>query len=412
MPLGSAMRTRALISVGLLGCFAASLVQAHPHELLVEEIEAAQIEVLPQEFSRHENGMAQRESNASDLAATIDSNKLQTLAEFRLRFENNSSYGPENSWNRGVLRGRLAASFELGEKFKLGTRVVTGDPNNPRSTGTNIGDFARDFDISLDQIFGRYTNGRIMLVGGKFQKPFASTELVWDGDVNPQGFAGRFSIIDNEQLLAEITGVYFAIDEATSENSKMLGGQLSLVVRSARAWQLALDFAYYDYDIARIETGLPGGSRGNNMLADGVTYLSDFDLLDGKATIEYFGLGENWPLQFVADYVVNRGAKVSEDSAYGFDFYAGHLKQPGRLKFRYGYAQTATDAVLGLFSHDNIRLATNFRLHTFSIDYALPNNAYLGLTHYLFRQAGDSGITPRIDNDWTSRTRLNLYFVF
>ena len=49
-----------------------------------------------------------------------------------------------------------------------------------------------------------------------------------------------------------------------------------------RDWNLALDLAYYDYDIAEIEKGLPGGARGNNMLADGVTYVSDFNLLDGK----------------------------------------------------------------------------------------------------------------------------------
>lgn len=435
---------RRVASFALLGLSTSLFVQAQATAAEADEIEAlrAEIHEIRQESQREIERLREQSDRkirelllriealqaSLEAAAPADnekrvdtrlaapvathSDRLDISGDFRLRFEDNSSLGTSAAYSRGVLRGRLAASFRVANEFTLGARLVTGNPDDPRTADATIGDFARDLNVSFDQMYAEYRFGNLMLVGGKFPNPFVSSELVWDGDVNPQGLSGRYTILANDLLSAQLTGMYFAIDEETSPTkSDMLGGQISLTWHAQPNWKLSFALGHYDYDIPAIEAGLPGGPRGNNVAADGVTYLSDFNLLDSIATVDYLGFGKRWPLQIVANHVINRGATVSEDSAFNIDLFAGHLNNPGAFKLRYGYSQAEADAVLGVFSQDNISFGTNYELHTLSVDYALLDRTYLGLTHYRFRQK-DAISSTILNTDWADRTRLNLYFSF
>lgn len=64
-----------------------------------------------------------------------------------------------------------------------------------------------------------------------------------------------------------------------------------------------------------------------------------------------------------------------------------------------------------MFSNDNITYATNYKLHTFSVDYALRDHTFVGLTSYRYRRL-DVEPGSLLDDDWVSRTRLNLYVAF
>lgn len=358
------------------------------------------------------------QTSALPLAVTVDQpenkpERLNISGDFRLRYEANSSYGTLPSWDRGVLRGRLAASYLLDDGLILGARLVTGDSQNPRTSDLTIGDFGSDLEVSLDQAYVTWAKDRLTLTGGKFAKPFNSTELVWDGDVNPQGFAARYRFAGNSGWSASFAGIYLMLDEKiTAPSSDMRGGQFSLAWRPAPDWKLSLDAAYYDYDIGTLSSAGAGNPRGNNIKPGGGAYLSDFDLLDTMATLQYSGWGEQWNFRLVADHVKNLGAEVPQDAGYGIDLFLGNLNSKGHYLFRYGYSRVETDAVLGLYSNDNIILATNYELHTFTVDYALSSHSYLGLTSYLFRQLDFDPALNQVPNDWSSRTRLNLLFQF
>lgn len=373
-----------------------------------------QIERLSADLALTNTEQASAESSddaTSHPAGWVD--KLEVSGDFRLRYEANSSDGPIPSWDRGVLRGRFGAAYKLSDRVTLGGRIVTGDADNPRTSDTTIGSFNGDFDISLDQAYVAFTNNDLFLTGGKFAKPFISTELVWDGDVNPQGLGGHFEFFDTERSAARFAGIYFLINQSIFEKgSDMLGGQVSLDFRIQDNWNVSLSTAYYDYNIGLLNPTVPGGARGNNVTDDRLHYVSDFNLWDTVGTLSYNGFGDRWPVRLVADYVKNLGAEVSQDSGYGFDLFAGNLNQPGHFLFRYGYSQVETDAVLGMFSNDNIVYPTNYELHTFSVDYALREHTFVGLTSYLYRHLEWDAEAALYPNDWVSRTRLNLYFTF
>ena len=338
--------------------------------------------------------------------------RLDLHGDFRLRYEHNSSRGLEPSWSRGVLRGRLGATYRLNDRFEIGGRVVTGDPDNPRTTDITLSDFSSDFELSLDQAYATYRNGDLMLTAGKFAKPFASTELVWDGDVNPQGIGGRYGFEFSDSLSTQLSAVYFLIDDnlATGDSS-MRGAQLSATWNPAADWQLDLHVAYFDYELGPLLPNVAVLARGNNVGPDNISLLSDFDLFDIIGAISYSGFGDRWPVRFMGNFVRNHGAAVPEDTGYGFDLFVGHLEQSGHFQIQYGYMQAEKDAILGLFSHDNIVYPTNYKLHTLTINYKLMKRTFIGLTHYRFRRL-DPDLESLFGGGSGSRTRLNLFFSF
>lgn len=336
---------------------------------------------------------------------------LEISGDFRVRYEYNSSYADTPSWERGVLRGRLAAHYALNDYFGIGGRVVTGNPDNPRTSDFAMRDFPSDTEISLDRACITYGYGKLFMSGGKFAKPFTSTEVVWDGDVNPQGLGGHYDLFSGRTWSARFSGVYFIIDQDVfDENSEMLGGQVSLKFQPSENWDLAFHSAYFDYDIVALDPDAPGGARGNNISPDGNRYVSDFNLLDTIGSVTYKGFGDRWNIRLIGDYVRNLGAEVPQDTAYGFDLFAGSLSEPGDFLYRYGYSRVETDAVLGMFSNDNIVIPTNYELHTLALDYTIRPHTFVGLTSYFFRRVEHGLDESAID--WSSRFRLNLYFTF
>jgi hypothetical protein len=374
-----------------------------------------QVELLSSEL-RDAKGFEHETANelASATAQIMEQpNKLDISGDFRLRYESNGSNGSVPAWDRGVLRGRLAANYQLTDNLSLGARMVTGDAGNPRTSDVTIGNWLSDQEISLDQAYVSFKFDDLYLVGGKFAKPFKSTEILWDGDVNPQGFGVSYQMASSEHSSAQLSGIYFLIDEKIFEQSSdMLGGQLTFGMQASNDWGLSASAAYYEYDIGPLNLSGPGSPRGNNVTPDGRSYVSDYELLDVLGSVHYSGWGDRWDVKLVADYVKNYGANVPGDSAYGLDLFVGNLKASGRFQFRYGYSRVETDAVLGMFSNDNIVLATNYELHTFAVDYALPGHAFLGLTSYFYQTLDFDPEQLLNANDWSSRTRLNLYFQF
>jgi len=117
-------------------------------------------------------------------------------------------------------------------------------------------------------------------------------------------------------------------------------------------------------------------------------------------------LGERWPVRVLADLVRNTGAATDADTGYGIDVFFGKTARPGDWRFGYGYSIAQTDAVLAAFSHDNIGIATNYRLHTVSMDYVLLPNTAINLIWYHYRPDSARDAGTHQPHDWLERLRL------
>lgn len=340
-------------------------------------------------------------------AAPVSSapSRLSLSGDMRVRYESNFGIAGARDRDRGVLRARLRAAYAVNDWLTVGGQLATGDPDDPNSTDMTLSNFDDDLQVSLDQAYIRLTPGDLQVHLGKIPQPFVRTELVWDGDVSPQGASAAYSA-DLGGVKVKASGLYFLVDESVAgPDSRMIGGQLSVQTPSAPI-QAELAVGYYDYSLRSLAGGDAGDFRSN--LFAGGRYLSDFNLLDVIAALTWNGLGEKWPVRIVGDYVHNYGAATDADTGFGVDLLVGRASKPGDWRFSYGYAEAETDAVLAAFSQDNTNIGTNYMQHTLAIDFVPKHNLVLNATYYHYRQK-DGVIGPV---DWQNRLRLNFLVNF
>jgi hypothetical protein len=343
----------------------------------------------------------------------MTANAWTFAGDFRLRYEVTTRQEPtdnplvDDPRQREVLRFRAGVTRDFGSRLTFGARLATGSADDPNSTDVTIGDFADRFEVSLDRAYIEMRERRFVFTGGKFANPFTTTELVWDGDVQPQGVAASYGG-GSRRMKPRVVGLVYIVDEqGAGPDSYMAGMQAQVAIAGPPAWTLALAGGYYDYTIESLRSADAGDTRSNRLREDGRGYLSDFDLLDWTVTFDHPGFGSRYPVRLAGDYVKNLGADDQNDG-FGFDVFVGRAAAKGDLRFRYGYAQAETDAVLAAFSHDNTSLATNYRQHSASFDWQAREELQLNATWYLYRLL-EAGAAP---NPWVNRLRLNALVTF
>jgi hypothetical protein len=334
--------------------------------------------------------------------------------DFRVRYEGTTRQKPGagpslvEPRHREVVRMRAGVTRQFGSVVTVGARLTTGAAEDPNSTDVTIGDFADELEVSLDRMYVEIKSGGLAADAGKFVNPFATTELVWDGDVHPQGVAASY-VAGTGSVRPKVVGMLYLVDEqATSADSYMAGAQAQVSFRRSPAFGLTLAGGYYDYTIKSLRNADSGDTRSNRLATGGLAYASDFDLLNAVASVDHRGFGKRFPVRLVADYVRNLGAD-GHDDGFGVDLFVGRAVDRNDLRMRYGYAQTETDAVLGAFSHDNTTLATNYRQHTGSFDWQVRKELQLNATWYVFRKLEAA---PGEANPWLNRLRVNALVSF
>ncbi len=325
--------------------------------------------------------------------------------DFRLRYEYTSAGNGAPSTSKEVVRLRAGISYPLRDYLMIRGRLATGDPGDPNSTDVTVGKFVDDLAFSLDLASVELNRKHWGIFGGKFTNPFLSTELVWDGDVNPQGVGGRLKLGKDDRVTGTLTTLYFVVDQQAGDSSSdMGGGQVALSAKAGREWRVTAAAGYYDYRIrSLVNTDVSGDIRGNRLAPGGARYLSDFDLFDALVTVDYTRFGERFPLRVVGEYVHNLGAD-GPNTGWGADLYVGRSQRRGDTRWRYGFALAETEAVLAAFAHDNTTLGTNSETHTLAVDAVPVFGMLLNATWYLYRPHQVTAGTPR---EYRNRLRLN-----
>jgi hypothetical protein len=332
---------------------------------------------------------------------------LHFSGDLRLRYEYTSEGNGAPALGKEVLRFRLGMTYPLRQDLVARARLSTGSAGDPNSTDITLGSFLDDLAVSLDVASVELTRKHWAVFGGKFLNPFLSTELVWDGDVNPQGLAGRLTG-KHGALSATLTGMYFVIDAQPGDSgSDMAGGQLA-VAATDKEWRLAASSAFYDFKLKSLVNTDAGDIRGNRLAPGGGRYLSDFDLLDAIVSVDYSGFGERFPARLIGEYVHNFGAD-GPNTGWGADLYVGRAQKPGDARFRYGYALAETDAILAAFAHDNTTLGTNSETHTLSADAIPTSGLLLNATFYVYRP---HQVATGVRREYQKRLRLNAMVSF
>lgn len=336
---------------------------------------------------------------------------LKVSGDLRLREEFNFSDQDSPDRTRAALRARLRVVYDVTPSFSVGAGLATGDPDDPNSTDVALSNFADDFAISLEQAWLRYRRGGFTAYAGKFPQIFLRTDMVWDGDVVPQGIGASYSLALGGDARLTGNAMYFIIDEASGgPDSSMIGLQGVLAAPLSRDLKLTMAGSYFTYRLNSLAGADEGDFRSNLMV--GNRYASDFRLIEGIASLSWNGLGERWPLALTGDYVRNLGAAVSSDSGFNIEASVGRAKEQGDWRLSYNYSQVGVDAVFAAFSQDNITIATNYRLHGIGVDYMPVPHLLLNATWYHYRPLDPLYAGVNDPADWLNRVRLSLMLGF
>ncbi len=161
---------------------------------------------------------------------------------------------------RARIRARFNAVATLGEQFRAGLTLASGDINDPTSTNQTLTGFYTRKAVALDQAFVEFTPKDfkpLTLVGGKFRYPWYNTELTWDKDINPEGVGESLAFNVDTPVLKRIAFIGFQLPFAEMAGtaptdmritqSITYGGQLQTNWRLTSWLNLSAYAGYYDY---------------------------------------------------------------------------------------------------------------------------------------------------------------------
>lgn len=255
---------------------------------------------------------------------------LKFSGDLRLRYEYQDK---DDKMNRGRARFRLRFNVKtkIDDNWSLGFRLASGSDNDPTSTNQSMDDNFTDKSVWIDRVYAVYKQGDFTFTGGKMANPFVTTDIIWDGDINPEGAAEHWSFGK--------VGYITLAQMVLNENSSSSDAYLVAVQGGLKFKMVSFNLAYYSFN--NYVENAPA-ARGN-LFENGTEYtLIDF-LVKVDATDK---------LSFWGQYVVNSDANTTattgdkEDTAMGIGFSYKYED----WKFKVKYADIEPNAVVGAFA--------------------------------------------------------------
>lgn len=274
--------------------------------------------------------------------------------------------------SRGRLRYRLGVIAKPLEGLEVGAGLASGD-GDQRSTNQS---FDRSFSgkgINLDYAYMQYAfdNG-ITAVAGKLKYKkylWTPTDVMWDSDINPEGFSANYSAVNNFGGFFGNAGIWVLEENSRASNDPFMGYGQAGQRWSAGDWFGTVAGAVYVFSDIN-ELGDLTASEGTNT----DTNLSSFNFA-GEVGTEIGG----GKVRLIGEYINNFDTNTSEDIAWAL----GAKYSWNKWKMKYIYADVEANSVPDFLpDSDRFDGLTGVRGHELEIKYALMKHVSFGLDIY------------------------------
>ncbi|MBI2195161.1 MAG: putative porin [Planctomycetes bacterium] len=296
---------------------------------------------------------------------------LDCKGDFRARYEgfdfDGSDRGQADQKQRNRHRFRLRAGFEKkwDGGVAAGLRLASGNPDDPISTNSTLGDGLDPDAVSIDRAFLAYRPEFaewLWITAGRFENPFVSTDMVFDPDLNLEGLAEKLSCrpVEKVQVFALLGQV--TLNESGGGTDSLLWawqGGVDWKVTDSVATTLA--FATYNYQNpdGSAELITETTAAGNSGVGGANPQLTfDYRLIDvvNKWKFELAGR----PLEVWWNVVFNvgddrPGLTLEEDLGWSAGMKLGKLKQPNDWDISLAYKHIEADAVFAAFNDSDFQ---------------------------------------------------------
>ena len=374
--------TRVILAAAGLVLLAAALpAQADP-AAMAEKIRQLEAQIAAQQAQMEQQLAAQR-AMLEEMKQAMEESKAETTTEIkktalevsqkeitkeiknrgltgwkfggdvRLRYE--GTYFDDSNLDRNRERYRLR--FKVTKNIGWGVtgifQLASGETAVGDSPTQTLTDSFDKKAIWIDQAYSTWTpdiSGHFFTFGGgKVANPFVSTPMVWDTDINPDGFY--------QTLRHDFNGIepYFTFaqlmikENAAAKDAYALAYQGGANFKSGK-WTGSANVAYYDY--VRYDTNYKYDGGNTTTTVNGVKFLDarNFRIVDVLGKVAY---GWKYPVEGFVDYAVNTGAEGpfgDQDTAWSVGGSFGANKKQKDWSFAYRYAHIEANSVVGAFS--------------------------------------------------------------
>ncbi|MBN1846805.1 MAG: putative porin, partial [Sedimentisphaerales bacterium] len=334
--------------------------------------------------------------------------KIKFSGDFRYRHESiDEEAGGEwkDGHNRNRIRARLMMNAQVNDEWDVGVRIASGS-EDPASTNQTLSDGFSSKDLWLDMAYLDYHPEAVKglhVIGGKMNNPFhnvGKNQLIWDGDLTPEGVAGTYktALGESTELFANGGGFWIREDKGDDPAQSLWGAQVGLQ-QALDGVKLTGGVSYYDYGNVQGAGSLnyKGNAMGN--IFDNGVYVSDFNIVELFAEMGFSLM--DIPMGFYGNFVCNAGAEhTSENQGCMVGYTLNKAKDPGTWQAGYNYRHIEKDAVVGAFNDsDFIGGSTDGRGHQIQFKYIVAKNVETGVSYFLNEKGDDYDDYRRLQVD-------------
>ena len=322
--------------------------------------------------------------------------RLRFSGDFRSRYEGFYYQEDLETRNRVRMRLRLRLDTEINEDTRFELQLASGDPGTPVSTNQTFTEFFLPKPFSLDRALIVYNPraARSLTLGiGKFSMPQATTQMVFDEDLNYEGGWEQVAWSVNEKVGVKLGALQTAVNEGvSSSDAYMLAGygEISVTVGTHRLRFAGADYGWGEADqIAIGSVDGPLESSLTNALRfaeDGVVvgYASRFNVIDAIAEVTFATGKPDYPFRIAADFAHNTRAANDRDSGVWVEAEYGRARRARTWGAGYTIAWVQQDVTPSAFVFSDMP-GTNVLLHMIKTSYVPLAGLSLDTTLHISR---------------------------
>ena len=348
-------------------------------------VNAAKADEEQDEWSRHEAREALKEQIAAveekaEEAAAGEETRAETLGwaeKIKLKGDLRTRYQYQDEddrveRSRGRLRYRLGVIAKPLEGLEVGAGLASGG-GDQRSTNQSFDASFSGKGINLDYAYMQYAfdNG-VTAVAGKLKYKkylWTPTDVMWDSDINPEGFSANYSRVNDWGGFFANAGVWVLEENSGVSDDPFMGYGQAGQQWSGGDWFGTLAGAVYVFsDINELDDLT--ASEGTNT----ETNLNSFNLAGELGTT--IGAGK---ARLIGEYINNFDTNTSADIAWAL----GAKYSWNKWEMKYIYADIEANSVPDFLpDSDRFDGLTSVRGHEFEIKYTLMKHVSFGVDFY------------------------------
>jgi hypothetical protein len=284
------------------------------------------------------------------LGLTLAGAEVDVGGDIRLREEYVDQEGRDER-NRLRFRSRVNITAKESDQVKAGLRLSSGG-DSPIGRNQSLDDSFSLKHINLDRAFVDWhlDDAPLRVTGGKMANPMVlARDLVWDGDVTPEGI--NLNLGGGEAWPLDINTGFYVVEERRDDDETTLWGSTA----TADIVGLHIGVGYFMYDEVKGRGPVFRDNAFGNTTTrigegdDAVEVLAnDYGLFEFAASCgaDLGGL----PGTIYLDYVVNHEATSAGDTGYQVGIGIGKVGEPGTWSLDLNYRDLEADAVFATFA--------------------------------------------------------------